>query len=377
MGRSRKRGIRGGGTVFQRKDGRWEAKFKVEETGKYKSLYADTEKEAYKKLEEAKFQQRQGTLATGPQQTVKQFLEHWLEDVEKPTVRLSTYVNNRVVVYKHLIPALGHIQLQKLTARQLQSFYTKKLKEGTSASRVVRFNAVLHKALKHAKRMKLVGSNVSEDVELPAPSSSDPRFLTDEQARAFVQRAKEHRLQALVILAITTALRKGEILALRWSGIDFERGILRVHSTLNYIGRYGFVEGKPKTAKSEREVAVPSFTLEALKLHRARQLEQRLKAGALWVDRDLVFCDKHGNFIIPMTLWHQFNRLLQEVGAPRIRFHDLRHSAATLLLSMGVPDRVVQEILGHTTNAQTNKYIHVSRSMQRDAMRKMDEFFNG
>src|SRR5229473_2938875 len=149
MARRRKRSVHSGGSVFQRKDGRWEAKFKVEETGKYKSLYAASEKEAYKKLQDALFEQKKGTLATGPQQTVKQFLEYWLEDVEKPAVRLNTYVNNRVVVHKHLIPGLGHIKLQRLTASQLQSFYAKKLKEGTSASRIVRFNAILHKALDH------------------------------------------------------------------------------------------------------------------------------------------------------------------------------------------------------------------------------------
>ncbi len=375
MAKQRKKSVRGGGSVFQRQDGRWEAKFKIEETGKYKSLYDATEKGAYKKLEEAKFQQKQGTLATGKDQTVKQFLEYWLEDVEKPTIRVSTYVNNRVVVYKHLIPGIGHFKLQKLTAHQLQSFYAKKLKTGTSASRVVRLNAVLHKALKHAKRIKLVGSNVSEDVDLPTPQSPDVQFLTDDQARQFLQRMKEHNLEALLTLAMTTAMRKGEMLGLRWSDIDFDQGVLRIRRTLNYIARYGFVEGEPKTPKSKREIVLPPFVLEVLKLHRSNQAEKRLIAGALWVDRDLVFCDKHGDFIIHMTLRYQFNKLLKEIGVPRIRFHDLRHSAATLLLSMGVPDRVVQEILGHTTSAQTNKYTHVSPSMQRDAMGKMDDFF--
>src|SRR3954462_13733505 len=111
MAGQRKRSVHGSGSVFQRKDGRWEAKFKVEETGKYKSLYASTEKEAYKKLQDALFQQNQGILATGEQQTVRQFLEYWLEDVQKPTIRLGTYLNNQTFIHKHLLPGLGHIKL--------------------------------------------------------------------------------------------------------------------------------------------------------------------------------------------------------------------------------------------------------------------------
>ena len=372
---ARKKSIRGGGSVFQRQDGRWEAKFKVEETGKYKSLYAHSEKDAYKLLEEAKYQQKQGMLATGPQQTVKQFLEYWLEDVEKPTIRPTTYVNNRIIVHKHFIAELGHIQLQKLTSRHLQGFYAKKLKDGLSASRVVRLNAVLHKALDHAKRLKLVGANVAEDIDLPTPHSPDIEPLTPEQAQLFLKGMKERHLEALLTVAITTAMRKGEILGLHWSDIDFDKGVLRIRRTLSYIAGQGFIEGNPKTAKSKREIVLPQFVVELLKQHRATQDEMRNTAGASWQNRDLVFCTDHGYFISASTLWYQFDILLKKIGLPHMRFHNLRHSAATLLLSMGVPEKVVQELLGHTNNAQTIKYLHVLPSMQKEAMDKMDKFF--
>ena len=353
MARQRKKGVRGGGSVFLRKDGRWEAKFKVEETGRYKSLYAATEKEAYKLLEDAKYQQKQGTLATGPQQTVKQFLEYWLEDVEKPTVRVGTYTNNRVLIHKHLIPALGHIQLQKLTASQLQSFYARILKNGTSASRVVHMNGVLHKALDHAKRIKLIGVNVSVDVELPKPEEYEFQAFTPGQARSFLQKVKEHNLEALLTLAITTGMRKGEILGLRWADIDFDKGVLSVRRTLNYIAHHGFVEGPPKTPASKRDIVLPQITIEVLQHHHVTQADKRLLAGSLWVERDLVFCNKYGNFVDTMTLWRQFSKFLKDVGLPHMRFHDLRHSAATLLLSMGVSEKVIQELLGHTNGEQT------------------------
>src|SRR6266487_777476 len=378
MAKQRKRSVRGGGSVFLRKDGRYEAKFKVEETGKYKSLYASTENEAYRLLEEAKFQQRQGTLATGPVQTVKQFLEYWLEDVEKPTIRLSTYVNNRIIVHKHLIPGLGHIKLQKLTSQQVQSFYAKRLREGTAASRIKQFQGVLHKALKHAKRVKLVSSNVTEDVDLPKYEAYTSHILNPEQARLLLEKARERNLDVLLAVAVGTGMREGEILGLRWSDIDLVKGTLQVARTLNYLPKYHFVEGKPKTKSSERNILLPQFLLDLLKKQRVLQREKKLKVGTEWIDRDLVFSNRRGDFIIHTRLRRQFYRLLDEVGLPRMHFHDLRHSAATILISMGVPANVVQELLGHSNVATTlGIYGAVLPSMQKDVVDKMDGLFGG
>ncbi len=376
MTRQRKRSVHGGGSVYQRKsDGRWVAKFKVEETGRYRELYAQSEKEAYKKLQEALFEQKQGILATGPQQTVKQFLEYWLEDVYKGAVRLSTYENGRVIVNKHLVPGIGHIKLQKLTTQALQSFYAKKTKAGTSASRIRAIHVLLHKALDHAKRIKLVGSNVCDGVELPKLTKPKAQSLTPEQAQLLLQKGREHHhLEALLTLALATGMRKGEILGLRWADVDLEKGTLQVHRTLNYMAHHGFVEGEPKTESSRRQIMLPPFVVETLRRHRTAQLEVRLAAGANWVDYDLVFSNKRGGFIYHSLLYH-FYRLLEEVGLPHMRFHDLRHSAATLLLSMGVPAKVVQELLGHSTiNMTMNRYSHVLPSMQKEAVDKMDLF---
>ncbi len=243
MGRQRKRSVPGGGSVFLRKDGRWEARFKVEETGKYKSLYAKTERDAYKLLEDAKFQQRQGALATGPQQTVGQFLAYWLEDVQKPAVRLSTYRINRIIVQRHLIPGLGHIKLQKLTTQHVQTFYAKKLREGMAASRVRQLHGMLHKALTYARRIKLVGSNVAEDVELPKARKPKHVALTPEQALLLLEKAREKKLDVLIALAVSTGMREGEILALRWSDIDLAKGTIQVSRTVNYLPKFHFVEG--------------------------------------------------------------------------------------------------------------------------------------
>jgi integrase len=377
MARQRKRGIRGAGSVFLRKDGRWEAKFKVEETGKYKSLYASTEKEAYKMLQDALLQQKQGILATGPDQTVKQFLEYWLEDVYKVYARLTTFRNARILVHKHLIPGLGHFKLQKLTTQQVQSFYAKKLREGATFSRLRNINGALHTALEHARRAKLVSINVCDDIRLPAREEPDRQFLTSEQAHLLLQKVKEHQLEMILILALATGMREGELVGLRWSDVDLEAGMLRINRTVTYVTGHGNVEGEPKTAKGKRNIMLPPFVVVALKHHYTMQEKGRLEFGSTWIARDLVFPEKNGDFIVANTLLRRFHRLLKEIGLPRMRFHDLRHSTATLLLSMGVPLKVVQELLGHSSiDITANIYSHVLPSVHKDAMDKMGKFLD-
>jgi len=379
MARQRKKSVRGGGTVFLRKDGRWEAKFKVEETGRYKSLYAGTETEAYKLLDEAKYQQRQGTLATGRDQTLKQFLEYWLEDVEKPTIRrINTYMNVRSLVHVHLIPGLGYMRLQKLATSDIQSLYAKKLREGTSASLIVSVNGVLHKALEHARLLKIVGVNVAHGIALPHMEKYEGPVLEAEQARLLLEKARERDLDVIIALAVVAAMRRGEILGLRWSDINLTKGELQISRTLSYRAGYSFFENKPKSKTSERPIMLPRFLIDLLNAHRVRQLELKAAAGSSWVERDLVFPDAKGKFIVPDTLLYRFHRLLEEVGLPRMRFHDLRHSAATILLSMGVPANMVQELLGHSNVSITlGIYGHVLPSTRKETLDRLDGLYGG
>ena len=369
-----KRRKHGEGSVYRRKDGRYSG-YIVLENHKRKYFYGKSEQEVVKQVRAALYEQEQGTLATGPQQTVKQFLEYWLEDVYKAKVRLVTYENHRMMIYKHLLPTLGHIRLQKLTVQHVESLCAKKRNEGLSTGTVRHIHAVLHKALAYAKRIKLVGSNVCDDVELSGYERHEAQLLTPEQAQMLLQKVREHHLEALLTLALATGMRRGEILGLRWQDIDLEKGSLQVRRTLIYLAYYGFKEGEPKTETSRRKIVLPLFVVEALKRHRAAQLEARLKAGAAWIDRDLVFGNRRGDYLMPTTLVKQFSLLLKDVGLPRMRFHDLRHSAATLLLSMGVPMKVVQELLEHSSFSTTaDVYSHVLPSMQREAMEKMEAF---
>ena len=374
MAKGKRRG-RGEGTVYQRKDGRWVAEITLED-GKRKPLYGKTQAEAIGKRDKALLEQKQGILATGPKQRLDSYLERWLEEVCKPTVRLSTYIKYRGILKNHLNPTLGHIQIQKLTAQQVQTLYARKVKDGLSPKMVRLIHVVLREALKNAKRWRIISYNVCEDVSLPRQTRKEIHPLTREQAHALLEAARGHRLETMLTLALTTGMRRGEILALRWSDISFEEKRLFVRRTVDRLSGHSFVESEPKTQKGRRTITLPQFVLETLLQQRVHVDAAKEKAKTKWVDHDLVFPNGIGGFTDPVCLGRWFKKLLKEAGLPGIRFHDLRHSAATILLSMGANPKVVQELLGHSSIVMTmDIYDHVLPLMQRDEMDKWDDLF--
>ncbi len=200
--------------------------------------------------------------------------------------------------------------------------------------------------------------------------------LTLEQAQTLLRSVREHRLEVLLAMAVVTGMRRGELLALRWSNIDLEHKTLLVLHTVDYIPKYGYVETEPKTAASRRLISLPSFLIDMLKQHRVQQLKQQQKQGDSWENRDLVFPDLHGGYFNPNYLLIMFKKLLKEAGLPHMHFHDLRHSAATILLSMGVNMKIIQELLGHSDIAITlGKYSHLLPTMQKEVAEKWDDEF--
>jgi integrase len=237
------------GSVFQRKDGRWVAQVRLE-NGQKKQRYfkPDQEKEARVALRKMLNEKEQGTLPTGPQQTLKAYLEQWLEQRYKlSAIRTSTYNQYRCLINKHIVPALGYIPLQKLTPQRIQAFYTNKLDEGLSAKTVSHFHTVLHKALEQAVKWNLIARNVCDLATPPSPKRHEMKPLTPEQAQRLLEVAREHKLEALLTLAVTTGMRRGELLALHWQDIDFNEGSLYVRRTISRIGKFGLVVSEPKT----------------------------------------------------------------------------------------------------------------------------------
>jgi integrase len=380
LAKQKRRSHNEGSVYYANYHGRWVAEVTTD-LGKRKRYYCKTEREAIRKKNEMLRELEQGTLATGPQRKLGEYLEDWLENVQKGQLRISSYVKYKKNI-KYVVAELGDVWLQKLTPEQVQRFYTRlgKKKEdggkGLSSKTVHEVHGVLHLALKNAVRWNYVSRNVCDLVESPRIVSREPTPLTLEQARAFLESVRQHRLEVLLTLTVVTGMRRGELVALRWSSVDLNRKTLLVLHTVDYIPKYGYVETEPRTAAGKRMINLPDFLIDMLKQHRTRLLEQQLKMGETWENRELVFPDLHGGYFNPGYLDKLFTRLLREAGVSRMHFHDLRHSAATILLSMGVNIKVIQQLSGHSDIAITLRvYGHLLPSMQEEAVERWEDAF--
>lgn len=371
----------GEGSVFKRSGSNrrkpWVAQITLENGKLYPVGYFKTQEEAIAARNKALRELEQGKLANGPKQTVKRYLEEWLETSHKQNVEVVTYLRGKVTLYKHIIPGLGHFQLKSLKAQHIQQFYAQKLEEGLSAGYVKNMHDLLSKAIKNAVKWKLISFNIMEDVTAPRPEEREVVILTQDQAQTLLKVAQERDLNAFVSLAITTGMRHGEMLALRWNDIDFDEGCLYVRHTVARQGSSGYIESDPKTRRSKRRIILVHFVISELKEHQKRQEEMRQAAGFAWVDKDLVFPNSQGNFLSARTSIARFHKALEAAGLPSMRVHDLRHNAGTLLMSKGINPKLVQELLGHSDIAITLRlYGHVIPSMHGEAMNMWEKFLN-
>ena len=300
--------------------------------------------------------------------TLGKFLERWLRDAAKPTLKATTYANYERAVERSIKPYLGGVKLAKLTALQIHGMYATLAKEGASADKIGVTHAVLHRALKQAVRWRLLPINVCADVERPKVERTEVTPLGLPDVGKLLEAAKGERFEAMIVLAVTTGMRLGELFALQWPDIDLDRKSVMVQRSLQELsGRLALVE--PKSARGRRRIELPRIAVEALARHRERMLAEGL-AGA-----EVIFCNTLGG---PMRRSHfhdqHFKPMLRKAGLPECRFHDLRHTSATLLLAQGVHPKVVQERLGHSQISVTlDTYSHVLPTMQAEAAGKFDD----
>jgi integrase len=368
------------GSISKRKDGRWEGRISLGYEGgarKRKVFYGKTRRDVQQQLTKALRDHQQGLPVAPERQTVATFLTTWLETAAKPKLRPRTYDSYRQTITKHLIPALGRTILQKLSPQQVQRYLNEKLATGLSARTVQYHHAILRSALNQAVKWDLVPRNVAKLVDVPRAEQHDFRYFTTEEARRFLRVVRTERLEALFTVAVSLGLRQGEALGLRWEDVDLEHGSLRVRMQLQRIdGKLTLVA--TKTAKSRRTIPLPGFALDAMRRHRTKQLEERLAAGEQWQEHGLVFTTTIGTPIDARNLNRWFQQILTRAELPRIRFHDLRHTAATLLLVQGLSPRVIMETLGHSQISLTmNTYAHMMPAMQREAADQMHELLAG
>jgi integrase len=366
----------GEGSITQLTDGRWQARISLD-GGARKALYGKTRAEVASKLTAALRDRDRGVPVLGEKQTVGTYLATWL-DASKHRVKPRTYERYAELIAVHVTPSLGRVALAKLSPQHVQRLYTAKLDEGLSSTTVHHIHAVLRTALAHAEKQGLVARNVVKLTTPPRMRRIEMHTLTSEQAQKLLATAKGDRLEALYVLALSTGMRQGELLALRWADVDLERATLRVTATLQRT-RAGVMLAPPKTHRSRRQIALPPMAVEALRAHRSRQEDERQFLGEAWEPLDLVFPNQHGAPIRNNNLLvDSYFPLLQRAGLPRIRFHDLRHTCATLLLGRGVPVKVVSELLGHASIAITlDVYAHVLPDMQAQAAREMQAMLGG
>src|SRR5450759_1773808 len=327
------------GTIRERADGRWEARVLVTEPDGRRvrrSLLGPTRTQVRDKLRDALRAEATGRSMPSDRLTVGVFLHQWLEDTVRPSTRPSTYSSYASIVRLHLEPGLGHLPLARLSPQQVQAFLNAESASGLSPRGVAMERAVLRGALARAERWGLVTRNVAKLAEPPRVPRRQVTPLSPDQARTFLDAIRSDRLEALYLVALGVGLRQGEILGLAWSDLDLAAGTLTVRHALQRVeGKLILVE--PKSVTSHRTVALPALVHEALRAHRIRGLQERLGAGTRWHDdpRDLVFVSTVGTPLDGITVTRRFQALLKSAGLPHQRFHDLRHAAASMMLTQG------------------------------------------
>ena len=369
----------GEGSVRKRVNGTWEGRYMAAD-GQSRSVYGRTRRDVIEKLRKALTDAGTGLRPIDKRLTTRAFLEDWLEHHHRPRVRAKTYDSARSTVKVHLIPLLGNVPLvrlepehvERMLAHLLAGHHGRRPVQPATARLILTH---LRQALGYALKLGRVHRNVATLVDPPPLPRRERQPLTAEQARILLDELREHWLHAVYLLAIGTGMRQGEILALRWQDVDFEVSQLAVRHTLD---ERTLILGEPKTESSRRVVALPSAVIDGLREHRRRQLELRFAAGQLWKELDFVFTDRFGRPLQSHRPVRALRQALADAGLPPIRFHDLRHTYATLELEAGEQLVNISKMLGHANLGITaDLYAHLTVKTQEDAARRMDRILAG
>lgn len=357
---------RGEGSIKHRSDGRWEASVTLGD--QRRSFYGKTRGEVVRKLGQAQRDYEQGLLIGDARQTMEQYLADWLESKRPPEVRASTWVGYERHVRNHIAPVVGRVKLGQLTPQHVQQVTSRCFAQGLSSSSVAEIYGVLRRALKAAVRLGLVAQNVTDRTSPPRRKTAEIHPLTREETQRFLASVEAHWLAPLFNLALSTGMRIGELLALKWRDVDLDVGQLSVVASM----RWEFSEPlytEPKSRRSRRLIKLHPEMVARLRAHRHQQRRQRLAAGPAWQgDRfDAVFTDELGFPLHDDRVRNQFYEALAAAGVPRRRFHDLRHTCASRLVNGGLPATWVQSYLRHADLATTLRYLHDDAAEQRKA----------
>ena len=381
------RRLNGEGTIRQRKDGLYEVRITSKPdpaTGKKQriSRYAKTREQALKLRSELQLQY--GSNAAVPTSlTLGEWLPNWLELYARPSVRHSTYVSYEGYVRKHLVPALGAVPLDKLVPADLQRFYLRKLQEDRLAPKTIsNLHACLHRALQQAVKEQMIPSNPCDAVDLPRKEAVEISVLTREQQVKLMQESYRHRYGVFIRLALSTGMRIGEIVGLRWDDIDFTNRILFVRSTLNRLptvdgeSKTQLFVGSPKTKNGRRSIPLFDAIISDLADWRKTQEADAQLAQSAYENTGYVVTNEFGKPIEPRTFRDHYIRILKAAGLPHFTFHALRHTFAPMAIEQGMDVKALSKILGHANVGFTlDTYAHLLDDHKRESMMLMQELY--
>jgi len=309
--------------------------------------------------------------------TVAGFLNYWLENYCSQNLAPNTIRGYRTNIEKHIIPYIGKIALIKLTPKQIQDLYSKLLEAGLSGTSVRYVHNNLHKAFEYGVRLQALPRNPADMVTPPKVSRFEANTLTPEQVVKLLEACGDKEIFWPVLLAVTLGLRRGEALALRWQDIDFEAKQIFIHHSALCPNLNDFTISETKTKSSRRLLRLPDYVADALKMRLDVLKERRQSLGESYNQLDLVCFREIGQPFTSNVLCYQFNAVLKAAELPSIRFHDLRHTAATVMLRNAIPAKIVSTILGHSSTQLTlDTYSHVAVDMQQPAVDAMDKLLN-
>lgn len=344
-----------------------------------------TEREAKKERTRVINEINQGRFVEPSKLTVKAFLHQWIENYARDNCAPRTLQGYESIIEHHLAPTLGKKAIDKLKPLDIQKYYTEKLrngrvdgKGGLSARTVLHHHRLLHEALEYAVKWQIIPINPAKAVSPPKAKKAEFNVLTKEQIQMVLEHSKGKPYYNVVFLAIHTGMRRGEIFGLKWKDIDFNNQILSIRRTLQRIKNKGYVLlDATKTDGSRRSVTLTDSVIQLLKQIKDKQEKDKLIFGSAYDDQDLVFATPEGKFLNMENLTRNFGRMVKKLDVPYVRFHDLRHCHATILMLQGVHPKIVSERLGHSSTKLTmDTYSHVMPNMQREAAQKLDDFLS-
>ncbi|TVX83698.1 site-specific integrase [Peribacillus simplex] len=307
--------------------------------------------------------------------TYSRYMEDWFEE-RKNRLQKTTFEIHSIYYRNVIKPRLGHLKVQQIAPIQIQKFINDLVNDTNYSEHTIHLIfRIVSASLKKAKVLKLIKDNPAVGIALPKIKRKEIRVWSLEQVNFFISQAKKikrlTRCHIGFLISIFTGMRQGEILGLRWKDIDFDAQTIFVRQTLT---QYAEIKAGAKNEASVRSIHIPNKLVDELKIYRKQVVQEKLFHGQSYHDNDLVVCTRDGKPMIPRNFRKEFYNLVEKVGLPKIRFHDLRHTHATILIQQNVNVKLISERLGHSDIETTlNTYSHVLPDMQKSVSDKLDK----